>query len=341
LNARARAGLADFQASSADLQSARLSLAAQAVKAWFAVAEARQQLALAEATVESWRSSSEQVRDRFEEGIRPSLDLRLALANLAGAEALLEQRKLQLDSAVRQLEVLLGDYPDKSIMTPSELPDTPPSIPAGIPAEIISRRPDLVAAERRVAAAGSRVSAARGDLYPRFSLTAAGGTASRALEDLVDGDFSVWSLVGNIVQPLFQGGRLRAAVAQTEAGADEVMATYASAALRAFAEVEIALAAESLLAQREEALSRAAGESRQAQLLAEDRYGSGLESFVTVLEAQRRSLQAEGELIAARRLRLENRVDLHLALGGGFEPLEPYYERAKDSPSGIAEELNR
>jgi NodT family efflux transporter outer membrane factor (OMF) lipoprotein len=344
LSARAKAGLADFQATSAELQGARLSLAAQAVKAWFAIAEARQQLALAEATVESWRASSEQVRDRFEEGIRPSLDLRLALANLAGAEALLEQRKLQLDSAVRQLEVLMGDYPDKSILTPSALADTPPPIPSGIPAEIISRRPDLVAAERRVAAAGSRVAASKRDLYPRLSLTAAGGTASRALGDLLDGDFSVWSLVGNIVQPLFQGGRLRAEVARSKGVAEEVVATYASTTLRAFAEVETALAAESLLARREEALAQAAEQSREAQLLAEDRYGSGLESFITVLESQRRSLQAEGELIAARRLRLENRVDLHLALGGGFEPLNPYYERTNEPPSEMTTntlELNR
>jgi outer membrane protein TolC len=104
--------------------------------------------------------------------------------------------------------------------------------------------------------------------------------------------------------------------------------------------VETALAAESLLARREDALAQAAEQSREAQRLAEERYGSGLESFVTVLESQRRSLQADGELIAVRRLRLENRVDLHLALGGGFEPLEPYYERTKESPSEMTEELS-
>jgi NodT family efflux transporter outer membrane factor (OMF) lipoprotein len=329
LSARAKAGLADFQASSSDLQAARLSLAGQAVKTWFAIAEAQQQLSLTEATVESWRASAEQVRDRFEEGIRSSLDLRLALANLAGAEALLVERKRQLDRAVRQLEVLLGDYPDKSVSRPAGLGVTPPPIPAGLPAEILSRRPDLVAAERRLASADQRVLAARRDLYPRLSLTAAGGTASRALQDLVDGDFSVWSLVGNVVQPLFQGGRLRAGVDQAESVQDELLAGYAGSALRAFAEVETALAAESLLAEQEAALAQAAEQSREARLLAEDRYGSGLEDFITVLESQRRSLQADGELIAAKRLRLENRVDLHLALGGGFEPLRPYFEMSQ------------
>ena len=341
LSARAKAGLADFQASSADLQAARLSLAGQTVKTWFAIAEAQQQLALADGTVESWRSSAEQVHDRFEEGIRSSLDLRLALANLAGAEALLGERKRQLDRAVRQLEVLLGDYPDKSIHVPTELAVTPPPIPVGLPAEIISRRPDLVAAERRLASADNRALAARRDLYPRLSLTAVGGTASRALQDLVDGDFSVWSLVGSIVQPLFQGGRLRAGVSQAEGVKEEFLASYASSAIRAFAEVETALAAESLLAEQEAALARAAEQSREARLLAEDRYGSGLENFVTVLESQRRSLQADGELIAARRSRLENRVDLHLALGGGFDPMLPYLEQTQSDPSESIEELSR
>jgi NodT family efflux transporter outer membrane factor (OMF) lipoprotein len=322
------------------LQAARLSLAGQTVKTWFAIAEAQQQLALAEATVESWRSSAEQVRDRFDEGIRSSLDLRLALANLAGAEALLAERKRQLDRAVRQLEVLLGDYPDKSIHVPTQLAATPPSIPVGLPAEIVFRRPDLVAAERRLASADNRVLAARRDLYPRLSLTAAGGTASRALQDLVDGDFSVWSLVGSIVQPLFQGGRLRAGVAQAEGVKEELIANFASSSIRAFAEVETALAAESLLAEQEAALGRAAEQSQEARLLAEDRYGSGLEDFVTVLESQRRSFQADGELIAAKRLRLENRVDLHLALGGGFDPLQPYFEKTEKEPSESSEELS-
>jgi outer membrane protein TolC len=170
-------------------------------------------------------------------------------------------------------------------------------------------------------------------------LTATGGTASRALKDLVDGDFSVWSLVGNLVQPLFQGGRLRAGVSQAEAAKEEALANYAGSAIRAFAEVETALAAESLLAEQEAALDRAAEQSREARFLAEDRYGSGLEDFITVLESQRRSLQADGELIAAKRLRLENRVDLHLALGGGFEPLQPYLSKVQTTES--TEELSR
>jgi NodT family efflux transporter outer membrane factor (OMF) lipoprotein len=313
-----RAALADFQSRAADLRGAQLSLAGQTVKAWFAVAEAEQQLQLAEATVDSFGTSTEQVRARFEQGLRPSLDVRLALSSLANAQALQAQRRQQLDAAVRQVEVLLGQYASGDLVGPSLLPDTPRAIPGGLPADLVSRRPDLVAAERRVAATGQRLQIARAELYPRISLTAATGTATGALADLVNGDFSIWSLVGNLVQPLFQGGRLRAGIDRAEARAAEELAIYANTALLAFSEVETALAAEQLLADREGFLATSVEQSRAAENIANDRYRTGLDDYITVLESRRLAIQAEVDLISARRLRLENRVDLYLALGGGF-----------------------
>ena len=154
LRSGARAALADLQSQAADLQAAQLSLAGQTVKAWFAAAEAEQQLSLAKETVTSFGGTADQVRERFEQGLRPSLDVRLALSNLSNAEALRAQRDQQLDSTVRQLEVLLGQYASGTLDTPSILPDTPPSIPGGLPADLVSRRPDLIAAERRVVRRG-------------------------------------------------------------------------------------------------------------------------------------------------------------------------------------------
>ena len=322
LGARASATLADYQLTAADFHGARLSIAGQTAKAWFTTAAAQQQIRLAEQTVESFRNSTDQVRSRFLSGIRPPLDLRLSLANLAGAEALLELRREQHDRAVRQLEVLLGRYPERTITAPEQFPETPPAIPAGLPSELIARRPDLVAAERRLAAADQRWLAARRDLYPRLSITTSDGTASRKLAELVDGSFGVWSLVGNLVQPIFQGGRLRANVDRTESVSHEALAAYAATALRAYAEVESTLAAETILAERERYLTDAAQQSRAAERLAEDRYRRGLSDYITVLESQRRALNAESELIDARRVRLENRVALYLALGGGFDRSE-------------------
>ena len=322
LRADAQAALADLQRSAADLRGAQLSMAGQTVKAWFAIAEARQQVTLSDETVASFRASAEQVRERFESGIRPALDLRLALLNLSNAEALLDQRRQQLDASARQLEVLLGRYAAGAIEQPSRLPEVTADVPGGMPADLVARRPDLVAAERQVAAAGARLGVARKQLLPNITLTAATGTATDTLRSLLGGDFSVWSLLGNLVAPLWQGGQLRAQIARAEAQTAEVLANYANTALVAYAEVETALAAEGFLADRVDHLTSAVEQARAAERLAEERYRAGLDTYITVLDSQRSAAQADGDLIAARRLRLENRVDLYLALGGGFEQLE-------------------
>jgi len=336
LRAGTRAALADLQATGADYRGAQLSLAGQTVKAWFAATEARQQVALAGASVASFRDSSNQVRGRFEQGLRSSLDLRLSLTNLANAEALLQQRRQQLDATERQLAILMGRYASAGLQLPERLPELPPPVPAGLPSALVGRRPDLASAERRVAAATERATVARAALYPRITLTGSTGTASGDLQNLIDPSRTVWSLASSLLQPLFQGGRLRAGVDRADARIDEVLADYTATALQAYAEVESALVAEGLLARRVEFLTTASEHSRAAEQLSEDRYRAGLEPFVTVLESQRLALQAEGELIAARRQHLENRVDLYLALGGGFDQLDApvRLQRADPVPAG-------
>ena len=322
LRETARAALTDLQASAADLRGAQLSIAGQTTKVWFTVAEAQQQIDLSRETVESFRASVNQVQDRFEAGVRPALDLRLALLNLSNAEAQLQQRLQQFDTAVRQLEVLLGRYAGGTLKTPTKLPTVTPSVPAGLPADLVARRPDLVSAERQLTAAITRAGIARRDLFPRITLTTSRGTAADALRALIDGNFSVWTLLGNVVAPLWQGGRLRAMVSRADARGEEALASYANAALTAYAEVETALAADEFLAGREEHLTESVQQARAAERLANERYRAGLESYITVLDSQRSAVNAEVQLITARRLRLENRVDLYLALGGGFEQLK-------------------
>jgi NodT family efflux transporter outer membrane factor (OMF) lipoprotein len=322
LRTNEQAVLADLQRSAADLRGAQLSLAGQTAKAWFAAAEAQQQVLLSEATVENFGESAERVRDRFESGVRPALDLRQALLNLSNARADLAQRQQQLDASTRQVEVLLAQYAGADITPPPDLPAMPPAVPAGMPASLVARRPDLVAAERQVAASEARLRVARQELLPSITLTAATGTATNALRTLLNGDFQVWSFVGNLVAPLWQGGRLRAEISRSEARVAEVLATYVNTALAAYSEVETALAAEEYLADRVIHLTLSVEQARAAERLADERYRTGLDTYINVLDSQRSAFQAESQLIAARRLRLENRVDLYLALGGGFEQLE-------------------
>lgn len=326
LRAGARAAVAELQAAEADLRGAKLSLAGQVSKAWFAVTEARLQAQLAADSAESFRTVADQIRSRYEQGLSPSLELRLALSNMEAAEALSAARSEQLDRTVRQLEILLGRYPGGSLLEEldsAELPRLPGAVPTGLPAELVARRPDLVAAERRLVASDQRTAQAKRSLYPRLTLTASGGWASAELSDLLDGDFGVWSLIAGIAQPVFQGGRLRAGVDSAKATGAEILAGYANAVLRAYSEVESALAAEQHLVEREIHLASSAEQLIAARRLAEDRYRSGLGNYLTVLESQTRALTAQIELLNARRSLLDNRIDLHMALGGGFEEDTP------------------
>jgi NodT family efflux transporter outer membrane factor (OMF) lipoprotein len=212
----------------------------------------------------------------------------------------------------------MGRYPGRNLAPPASLPDLPAAIPAGLPAQLVGRRPDLVAAERRLAAADERFLVAKRSLYPRLTLTGSAGTSSNELRDLVDYDFRVWSLAASLLQPVFQGGRLRAGVDRARAGTEEALLAYTGAALRAYSEVEAALAADEYLAGEVDGLAESVRHARAATRLAEDRYRSGLEDYITVLSSQRREFDSESAYIAALQRRLENRVNLYLALGGGF-----------------------
>jgi NodT family efflux transporter outer membrane factor (OMF) lipoprotein len=319
INKAQTAALAEVEATWADLTAMRLSIAGQTAKAWFALTEARQQVELAEETVASFRSSAGYVRARYQQGVRTALDLRLALSQLAAAEALLELREQQLDRTKRQLEILLGRYPAASIAANADFPAMPEVIPGGLPSELLIRRPDLVAAERRYAASQAKISEARRAFFPRITLTGVAGTLSEQVGDLVSGDFSVWSVAAGLTQPIFQGGRLRANLAQSHAVADQSLATYAISLLNAFGEVEMAIVAENRLANRVKYTQEAADQSVAAQRLAERQYAAGLVDYITVLESQRRALNSLSELITVKRERLDVRVNLHLALGGGFD----------------------
>lgn len=325
LRARRDAGHADFAAAMLDLAGARLSLAAQVCKTWFTLAEARQQVELSAANVESYRRTLAIVEQRYRTGARPLIDVRLARSTLLSEEADLERRRHLFDRVRRQLELLLGRYPAGRIEA-ARLPQLPPAPPAGLPAAILDRRPDLQALGQRVLAAHARFGEARGALYPRIALTASTGTVGNELEDLLDGDFHVWNVLGNLIQPLFQGGRLRAVVDLQDAARQEALQRFADRALQAFGEVETALAAGRLLQGQRDALQKLVQESEGARTIATERYQQGRGSLLELLAAQRSSVTSRSRLLAVRREELVTRVDLHLALGGGFAG-EPEEER--------------
>ena len=322
LSAGKAAAVADRQAAQAGYRAARQSLAAQTAKAWFALIEAERQHDLSMATVENYATTLSQVEDRYRRGIRPSLDTRLTRVDLASARDQLHQRELFLEHARRQVEVILGRYPEGRVAAGDTLPSLIEPVPIGIPSEILERRPDLVAAERRLAAGAMRHKEALRSRYPRISLTGSTGRSSGSLSDLNSGDFTIWGFAANLLQPLFQGGRIQGNIDLTRALEDEALAGYIGSVLQAFAEVENALTAEQILTARETQLAIAATEAGAARTLAEDRYKRGITDLITMLQTQRSAYLTESLLLSVKRQRLHARIDLHLALGGDFHTRE-------------------
>jgi NodT family efflux transporter outer membrane factor (OMF) lipoprotein len=312
-----RAALLEAGAVASDLNGARLSLAARIAQSYFDLAEARLQSEVAEQSVKDRRTIVQLVRGRFARGITNALDLRLALTDLSTSEAQLSQARNQIQLVSRRLEVLLGRYPAGRLTEASALPEPPPGLPAGLPSELLERRPDLIAAFDRLLAADSRVESARKLLLPRIVLTAAGGTRSTALTDLVDPRSLAWNVVIGIMQPLFTGGRIRGEINLNEARAEEALNLYKNTALNAFREVEQVLAADEWLREQEKALRHAVEQTEASRKLAIYSYQLGIIEILTLLDSYRSTLNAQSAHISVKRQLLTNRINLYLALGGG------------------------
>jgi len=316
------AAIADVELQDALLRGAYLSLMVQTAKVALTVTEAGQQADVARQNLRSAERLSARIQARYEEGLRQILDVKLAKTEVANARAQVYLWERVQDATRRQLENLLGRYANGTVEVSAKLPELPGAVEAGIPADVIARRPDLVAAEKAYVSAFYREEEADASLYPRLSLTASGGLASADLSDLAMGNFAIWSLGANLLAPLYEGGRLRANVALNTANKEQAGAAFASAVLRAFTEVETTLAAEGFLNNREAALAELVAESGDSAVISEDRFLAGLLDILTVLEARRRHFNAKAQLLRVQLERLTNRIDFYASLGGGV-PAKP------------------
>ncbi|MGI9450230.1 MAG: efflux transporter outer membrane subunit [Geminicoccaceae bacterium] len=320
IQANTEAANADLDAARQDYKAARLSLTAQTAQLVVDLSTARMQRDLAAKRVDSFEGTVQRVKSRYQRGLTTALDFHLAATDLATAEAELAERTDQLSKAARALEVLLGRYPADDMDGLQTLPRLRGDVPAGLPAALLERRPDLAAERARLLAAGYRVKAARAELLPRISLTASGGTQSEQFKNLFDTDFLIASIAANLVQPVFQGGQLRNKVKLSKAAEKETLSAYANGALTAFKEVEDALGAERWLERQEQALTEALKQADAAERIAKAQYERGLTQVLELLTAKRGRLDAADRLLDVRRQRINNRIALHLALGGDFAP---------------------
>ena len=317
---RKRAAIADANASKEDFYAAQLLLAADIAKGWFNAVEAKSQQQLANRRVESFKNTLEVISARYRAGIGKALDVHLARENLATAEARLAGREQQLDATKRTLEALVGRYPNAELELGNSLTQLKSAVPEGLTSGLLKRRPDILAAKQLLSANTERLRDSEANFLPGLRLTATGGTASEELKNLLDWDNLIWSIGASLIQPIFQGGRLKAEQVLALANNREAMANYGQAVSTAFREVETALAAEPLLARQEIHQTTANTESQQAAGLALSQYSAGLTEIITLLDTQRRSFNVESTLLETRLNRLINRIDLHLALGGSFTP---------------------
>ena len=318
-----RAANAGVEVAVAEVAGARISLAGQAARLYFLALEAREQARIANRLAASWEETVRWTRERARIGEAALAEVDGAEARLAEARGMAASRRQASTAAVRSLEVLFTDYPDGEPGPDWELgiglPEAMGPVPAGAPSDLVSRRPDVASAERRLAISKEFTEMARRARYPQFPLTSSVGTASTRLKDLVNGDFSVWSLIARIAAPVFQGGRIRAQIRQEEARDREALAGYARTVLTAYQEVEAALSAEEALREVESRSAEGLEASRRALSRAVSQRRGGFATRLMELEAERGVLLAEAAHLSQVRARLDNRVNLALALGGGFE----------------------
>lgn len=315
------AARANRQAAEETFHAARLSLAANAVRTAVTLAEAEALRDLAERNVANRRVQLGVLNRQLERGLDPdraALDVSLGRADLARAESLVEQRRASADQTRRALEILLGGYPAGREPGLRGLPGLKCGVPSGLPSELLLRRPDLRAAERRLEAALRGESAAKKAFLPSLRLTGENGRTSQDMDNLLAPDSAIWSVASSVAQTLFQGGRLVAGAQLARSRYEEQLQTYTGSVLTAFREVETALASERFLADQAAALARAATEAERSEQLALGQYEKGLTEVLTLLDASERAFDARSALISVQAQRLRNRTDLHLALGGPF-----------------------
>lgn len=275
------------------------------------------QVAVVKASVDVQRTFLELLRSRFQLGLSGAQAVHLLKTLLIFNESQLMQRQDEYTLARRRLEVLLGRYPAAWIETAEALPPLPAPLPAGLPSELLARRPDLIGALNRLKAAGLRVEEARATLLPSIQLTASGGVSSEALSQLLDPASLFWSVTGGLVQPILNGRRLRNEIRFNEAQVEELLASYRTTVLTALREVEDALTTEISLREQERRLAEAVREAEASLELSKHAFRTGTPDPFSLLESLDNRLATQSAHLTVRRVLLSNRISLYLALGGG------------------------
>ena len=335
------AARADALAAAADFEYARQSIAALVARSWFLAIEAGLQAEIARAALRDNQSLVRLAEDRARIGVGNEEDVFVARSSLGTYEDALRQIELSREQAIRAVEILVGHYPAAALNVAAALPTAPETMPAGLPSDLLERRPDVIAAERRVAAAFNRVGEAKAARLPKISLTVGVSSISSDLVVLKDQDNPIWNFGAGLVAPIYKGGALKTQVEIRTVEQKQAVAAYASVGLRAFGEVENALSAELAARDRERILARTLSDSQRALEIVQRQFQVGSTDLRFVTQRQLALNSTQSALIRAQSEQRVQRVNLHLALGGSFDVRTPQPAPATPTPATAGDRWRR
>jgi NodT family efflux transporter outer membrane factor (OMF) lipoprotein len=306
------------QASAADLASAKLSAQGELAANYFSLRQTDAQKTLLESTLAGYRRALEITQNRYASGIAAKTDVLQAQTQLANAQADnagLQRQRAQLEHAIA---VLVGEAPGNFTLPPAEWKPSVPDVPVVVPSELLQRRPDIAAAERRVASANEQIGIAKSAYFPSLSLSASAGSSASRVADLFKASTNVWSLGLSAAQLIFDAGATGARVDGARAAHEQAVARYRQTVLVAFQDVEDQLSATRVLLTQQELRRQASEAADQVEQQVLNRYRSGQVSYTEVITAQATALNARRALVQAMADRQTTAVALIQSLGGGW-----------------------
>lgn len=323
----------NFAAAKSTYEHQKNTLVAEVASAWFDVISAQELLNLYQERAKNLANNLDMIQASYRLGLNEALDVYLTQNDVSQEAARVAQQQQVLSTAKRQLELLIGEYPDGDLISNVELPVLNQEIFLGAPAQLLTQRHDILTSWYQLLALDAGLAVAHKQRFPKISLFASTGDSSDELQNLLDGGSLAWSLIGNLTLPLFDGGRLASLEEQARLAVQQQEQYYLNDLYQAFADVENYIANSKALKERYQHLTLAGQNALTAEKLSFDQYMRGLVSYTTVLESQRRAFDAQNSLIQLTNQMLQNRISLFVSLGGS--PLSPSMDDSAQTTSTL------
>ena len=308
----------EYLAQKANFEQAKHTLVADVVTAWFKIIEAEKLMQLYQGRVKNAQQNLTIIESGYQQGLSSALDVYLTRNEVNNERSRVANQQAELSQAKRVLERLVGQYPEGELAVKADLPLLLNEIPTGLPSQLMTRKPALIASWYQLLSKDAALAYAHKQRFPSINLTGSIGNSSNEINQLLSPSSLAWSLIGGISAPLFNGGRLAANEERVRLEREQSEQTYLNTLFDAFSSVENALTAGQSLQQRYLTMLAAQENALAAETLSFEQYQSGLVEYTTVLESQKRAFDAQSSVIQIKTQLITNRINLHLALGGDF-----------------------